>query len=107
MTSIDMLGYAAGFLTTFSAAPQLYHSYTTKDVSGIAFKFQLMLLSGLALWALYGIMIGAVPVIIFNLIGFSLWLPIFGMKINAKRRPQISINSNQNDRGRKDHGKNG
>lgn len=85
MASFELLGYAAGFLTTFSAAPQLLHSYRTKDLSGIDLKFQLMLLSGLALWAVYGITILAPPIIIFNLIGFSLWVPIFWMKLRERR----------------------
>lgn len=44
-----------------------------------------MLLSGLALWAVYGITILAPPIIIFNLIGFSLWVPIFWMKLRERR----------------------
>jgi MtN3 and saliva related transmembrane protein len=75
------LGYAAGFLTTFSAAPQLLHAYRVKDLRSIDLKFQLMLLSGLALWTIYGIAIQVLPVIIFNLIGFSLWVPVFLMKL--------------------------
>ncbi|MGD8229365.1 MAG: SemiSWEET family transporter [Desulfobacteraceae bacterium] len=85
MASFDILGYAAGFLTTFSAAPQLVHAYRVKDLRSIDMKFQLMLLSGLALWTLYGITIKSLPVIIFNLIGFSLWVPIFWMKIRERR----------------------
>ena len=95
MTHIDFLGYSAGFLTTFSAAPQLYHSYVTKDVKGISLRFQVMLMSGLLLWAAYGCFIRSWPVILFNLIGFALWLPIFVMKLKdrTQKRRKNSIPS--------------
>jgi len=61
---LDALGFAAGILTTFSAAPQLHYSYKTKDVRSINIKFQIMLITGLFLWALYGIFLRSLPVII-------------------------------------------
>ncbi|MFO7964349.1 MAG: SemiSWEET family transporter [Desulfobacterales bacterium] len=80
----DILGLIAGALTTFSASPQLYYSYVTKDVKSIDLKFMLMLVSGLFLWGIYGIIIKALPIIIFNFIGCLLWLPIVAMKIRYK-----------------------
>jgi len=81
MLEMDILGYAAGFLTTFSAWPQLYHSYTTKDVKSIQLKFLIMLMSGLFLWGVYGILTGSLPIVIFNFMGFSLWLPVLWLKM--------------------------
>ncbi len=81
MTWVDLLGFLAGILTTFSAAPQLLHSYRTRNVAGIDLKFMLMLVSGLTTWAIYGIIIGSLPIIFFNLVGAGLWLPIIIMKI--------------------------
>ena len=83
MNYIEVLGFTAGILTTFSAAPQLYYSYKTKDVASIDLKFQTMLISGLFLWTIYGISIHSLPVIVFNAIGVLLWLPIFWMKIKG------------------------
>ncbi len=86
MSWIDILGFVAGFLTTFSAFPQLYYSYTTKDVASIDLKFMLMLVSGLTTWGIYGIIIDSLPIICFNFLGVALWLPIVGMKIQDLRR---------------------
>ena len=83
MTTIEGLGYAAGILTTFSASPQLYYSYTTKDVQSINIAFMSMLIAGLTTWAVYGFFIGALPIIIFNTIGVLLWIPIYFMKIKS------------------------
>jgi len=82
---VDMLGYAAGLLTTFSASPQLIHTYRIRDVSSFDLKFLLMLASGLLTWAVYGIIIKSWPVIAFNILGVMLWLPIIILKIREKR----------------------
>ncbi len=81
MTNPEIFGYLAGMLTTFSASPQLYYSYTTKDVRSLNLGFMSMLIAGLSLWAIYGILIQSTPVIIFNAIGATLWVPLFWMKI--------------------------
>ena len=84
MIKLDILGFVAGLLTTFSAFPQLYYSYMTKDVRSIQAKFLVMLLSGLFLWGLYGILVQSLPIAVFNFIGFLLWLPIFYLKLKEK-----------------------
>jgi MtN3 and saliva related transmembrane protein len=85
MTAVELLGHLAGVLTTFSASPQLVYSYRTRDVASFDLKFLLMLASGLFLWAVYGALIGSLPIVVFNLIGGALWLPIIGMKIKDIR----------------------
>ena len=85
MAAVELVGHLAGVLTTFSASPQLWYSYRTRDVASFDLKFLLMLATGLFLWALYGVMIGSLPIVVFNLIGGSLWLPIIGMKIKEIR----------------------
>ena len=81
MAAGELIGHLAGVLTTFSASPQLIYSYRTRDVASFDLKFLLMLATGLFLWAVYGIVIGSLPIVVFNLIGGSLWLPIIVMKI--------------------------
>jgi MtN3 and saliva related transmembrane protein len=80
---IESIGTAAGVLTTFSALPQLLTTYRTRDVQSFDLRFLLMLFAGLFLWAVYGVLIGAVPVIVFNGIGCLLWLPIIVLKIRS------------------------
>ena len=70
-------------MTTFSALPQLLTTYRTGDVDSFDLWFLLMLSTGLFLWAVYGLLIDAVPVTAFNAIGCLLWIPIIVMKIRA------------------------
>lgn len=81
MVYLELLGYVAGMLTTFSASPQLYYSYKTKDVKSLNLYFMGMLIAGLSLWAIYGMVIKSLPIIIFNAIGVILWVPLYWMKI--------------------------
>jgi MtN3 and saliva related transmembrane protein len=83
---MNILGFAAGLLTTFSASPQLYYSYTTGDVKSIRVGFLAMLMTGLFLWGIYGILLNALPVIVFNFIGFFLWLPILVLKVRKEHK---------------------
>jgi MtN3 and saliva related transmembrane protein len=86
MAHLEILGYLAGILTTFSASPQLYYSYTTKDVKSLNLAFMSMLIAGLSLWAIYGMVINSLPIIIFNAIGVMLWIPLFWMKIMSGKK---------------------
>ncbi len=86
MAHLEILGYLAGILTTFSASPQLYYSYTTKDVKSLNLAFMSMLIAGLSLWAIYGTVINSLPIIIFNAIGVMLWIPLFWMKIMSGKK---------------------
>lgn len=86
MAHLEILGYLAGILTTFSASPQLYYSYTTKDVKSLNLAFMSMLIAGLSLWAIYGMVINSLPIIIFNAIGVMLWIPLLWMKIMSGKK---------------------
>jgi MtN3 and saliva related transmembrane protein len=85
VTAVELIGHLAGVLTTFSASPQLVYSYRTRDVASFDLKFLLMLAAGLFLWAVYGVLISSLPIVVFNLIGGSLWLPIIAMKFATIR----------------------
>jgi MtN3 and saliva related transmembrane protein len=86
LSGAELIGHLAGVLTTFSASPQLYHAYRTRDVGSLDLWFLLMLDTGLFLWVVCGMVIGSLPVILFNFIGGSLWLPMIWMKFKETRR---------------------
>ncbi len=85
MDWIGALGSLAGILTTFSAAPQLIAAYRTRNVRDVDLIFLLMLDAGLILWAIYGWVIGSLPIIVFNSIAATLWLPIIWMKLKKPK----------------------
>jgi len=65
-TFSELVGYSAAFLTTIAFVPQAYHSWTTRDLSGISLPMYSLFTAGVALWFVYGLYIGSMPVIVAN-----------------------------------------
>lgn len=82
----DWLGYAAATLTTTSFVPQAWHIWRTRDVSGISLGMYSVFTLGIALWLLYGLRIGSLPITLANAITLVLALAILGMKLRYGRR---------------------
>jgi len=72
MDYITTIGSVAAVLTTFSSLPQLFSIIKTKNVEGISITMFLVLLSGVALWTLYGFLIEDKVILFANLITLTL-----------------------------------
>ena len=81
---IDTIGSAAAVLTTLSFVPQAWKTFRTRDVSGISLGMYTAFTLGVALWLIYGLLIGAWPVIIANAITLVLALAILWMKLRFR-----------------------
>ncbi|MBC7718095.1 MAG: SemiSWEET transporter [Pseudorhodobacter sp.] len=77
----DWLGYVAATLTTASFVPQAWLIFRTRNVSGISLAMYSAFTVGIALWLAYGVMLGAWPIIIANIITLVLASCILAMKI--------------------------
>jgi MtN3 and saliva related transmembrane protein len=62
----EILGLAAGTLTSASALPQLVKMLKTKKAEDLSYVFFGALVTGLALWVAYGIVRRDVPIIATN-----------------------------------------
>jgi MtN3 and saliva related transmembrane protein len=81
----DLIGYFAAFLTTFSFLPQVWHTFRSRDVSGISLGMYSCFTVGVAMWLVYGFYLGAWPIVIANFITLSLALMILAMKLRYSR----------------------
>ena len=81
MTATDIIGFFAATLTTASFVPQAWHTFQTKDVSGISLSMYSAFTVGVALWLVYGLLMGAWPIVIANFITLSLAGAILAMKL--------------------------
>ena len=86
MTLQDTLGTAAAVLTTSSFVPQAVLTLRTRDVSGISLGMYGAFTAGVALWLVYGILLGEWPIIIANAVTVALAAVILGTKIAVERR---------------------
>ena len=80
----DWIGTFAACLTTASFVPQAWHTFRTRDVSGISLGMYSLFTVGVALWLVYGILLVAWPIIIANAITPSLALMILVMKLRYR-----------------------
>ena len=81
MNAIDTVGFAAAILTTSSFLPQAWHTFRSRDVSGISLGMYSVFVAGSVLWLTYGLMLAALPVIIANAVTLGLALCILVMKL--------------------------
>ena len=81
----DLIGFAAATLTTASFVPQAWLTFRTRDVSGISLGMYGAFTLGVALWLLYGLSLGAWPIVVANAITLALALAILVMKLRFGR----------------------
>lgn len=81
----DLIGYLAAALTTCSFLPQALHTFRTRDVSGISLGMYSVFTVGIALWLVYGLLLGAWPIVAANAVTLALAGAILGMKLRYSR----------------------
>jgi MtN3 and saliva related transmembrane protein len=80
----EIIGYFAAVLTTASFVPQAWHTFKTRDVRGISLGMYSAFTVGVAGWLLYGLLLGAWPIVIANAITLALAATILGMKLRYR-----------------------
>ena len=81
MNMIQIIGIAAGVLTSVSMIPQLIKIIQKKDAKDVSVIMLLVLLAGLALWAIYGFMRQDLPIIVTNSFSFALNIVVLVYRI--------------------------
>lgn len=84
MNLTDLIGTLAAVLTTISFLPQALHTFRTKDVRGISLGMYSAFTLGVALWLVYGLLLGAWPVVVANVITLALAATILVMKLRYR-----------------------
>ena len=80
------LGYFAGFLTTVSLVPQVIKIWTTKSADDFSLMMLLIWCTGIGCWLVYGVLLDAVPIILWNVSTLLLAVAILVMKLKYKSR---------------------
>jgi MtN3 and saliva related transmembrane protein len=82
---VTWLGLLAGTLTTIAFIPQLQQTWKTRSAQDVSLGMLLTFITGVALWLTYGLLLGALPIILANLITLVLTLGILGLKLYYRR----------------------
>lgn len=80
---VDIIGYIAASLTTFSFFPQVILMIKTQDTSGISLPMYCILVLGILLWLVYGILRGDMILIVANIVTIILSGTVLCIKMKA------------------------
>ena len=78
---VETIGMAAAILGTIGWMPQAIKTIKTRDTSGLSLGTNLLLLSTVTLWLIYGFAIGSWPLILGNIVTIVLVGTIVLLKI--------------------------
>lgn len=77
----NLIGTLAAILTTIAFLPQAWLTWKSRRADGVSLATYSMFTIGVGLWFLYGLLLGAWPVIIANFLTLMLALFILAMKL--------------------------
>ena len=75
------IGALASVLTTISFVPQVWRVWKTRSTHDLSLIMYLIFTTGVALWLVYGVMIGSWPIIVGNAITVVLAGIVLAMKL--------------------------
>jgi MtN3 and saliva related transmembrane protein len=81
---VELIGFAAAFLTTIAFIPQVIQVWKSKSVEGLSLTTYIIFIIGVFLWFLYGLSIGSLSMIIANFITVLLASVIIYFIIKSK-----------------------
>jgi MtN3 and saliva related transmembrane protein len=80
MDTGDLVGLAAGFLTTLAFVPQVLKIWRSRSARDVSFTTFATFTAGVALWLAYGILRDEVAIILWNAVTLVLAGAILAMK---------------------------
>jgi MtN3 and saliva related transmembrane protein len=81
MDGVTWLGLLAGTLTTVAFFPQLLKTWRTKSAADVSLGMLVTFCIGVFLWLVYGILLGALPIILANVVTLVLAGLILALKL--------------------------
>ncbi|WP_438992118.1 SemiSWEET family sugar transporter [Lentibacter sp.] len=84
MTPALLVGYLAALLGTVCWIPQAWKAWSTRDTSGISLLSNMLFLTTVSLWLLYGLLVADWPIIIANTFAVLAVLTIVAAKLKYK-----------------------
>lgn len=81
MEMTDLVGFAAGFLTTIAFIPQVLKIWRSKSADDVSLATFLAFTVGVALWLAFGILQKEPPIILWNGVTLVLAGAILAMKV--------------------------
>jgi MtN3 and saliva related transmembrane protein len=81
----EVVGFIAALLTTAAFIPQFFRIWQTRSTRDLSWTMTGLFTVGVGSWLVYGILMGALAIIVANAITFALWIGIAVMKWRFER----------------------
>jgi MtN3 and saliva related transmembrane protein len=86
MRDAELLGFAAGAMTTISFVPQVIKAWRTRRCEDLSWGMLLSFTAGVVLWLAYGLAQHEAPIIATNAVTLVLVLMLIAMKVRFASR---------------------
>lgn len=80
---VTVIGAAAGTLTTAAYLPQVVKVWRSRSAGAISLQMYILMVTGSALWVMYGVMLMAWPIIIANAVSLLFTSTILAFKLRC------------------------
>ncbi len=84
---IALLGAVAGLCSVGSFVPQVLKIRREGDTRAISLRMYVMRVAGFLLWLGYGLALGSLPLIVFNILNLLLGGTVLALKVRGDARP--------------------
>lgn len=84
---IEIMGLVAAALTTFAFLPQVLQTWRSGSTEGLSLPMLAVLTTGVALWLVYGLGTGQLPVVLANGATLVLVGVLLALKLRDSLRP--------------------
>ena len=84
MDQVTLIGLLAGTVTTIACMPQRQQTWRTRSAQDVSLGMLLTFIIGVFLWLVYGLLLGALPIILANLVTLVLTLAILILKVRYR-----------------------
>lgn len=93
--SATLIGMLAGFCTTAAFLPQVIRVWRTRRADDISLGMYLLFVSGTVLWLVYGLLIGSLPVVLYNIITSLLAGAVLLLKLYFEHQRRQALQKNR------------
>lgn len=80
---MDLLGYTAAIFATGAFVPQVVKTWRTRSAEDLSYVMLFSHILGMLLWLVYGVLIGATPVVIANAVAVLLDVALVVLKMRS------------------------
>lgn len=85
MPVAEIIGYIAGLVIVTSWIPQVVKTYKTKSVNDLSIIMLALILSGTALWIIYGFLVKDMPIIAVNAVLIAIISSLLFLKLRYEK----------------------